>query len=467
MGISACRLMEGEAKQYRLFQESMMQYIIPCLIAELIILVLVINIVIKHKMNMRDTLTGLPNREVFLRYTENLYHSSNKIFIIAFDNFKVINETCGTDVGDILLQWLAEDFQAEFPNDRVYRYDGDIFALIVGNRKNIYYQEKINRVIARERILSDMTIQLQACVCQLFTMRYDDSGVIQMIEFMIDEGKKRGKGTYLEINDALKKGLHRKSMIEQTLMEHLNANHFEVHYQPIWDVKAGKFHSMEALVRLNVPGYGYISPEEFILIAERNGMVLKLGMIVLEEVCKLIKSRRLQDYGIDFVEINLSVIQCMQTELYTQVIEVLNRYEIPPEMINLEITESAQAFSEKQMAQNIARLTLKNITFSLDDYGSGYSNINYLTDFPFTIVKIDKYLVWEAMKKVSSKYILESTIAMCKKINKKVVTEGIENEEMLAMVKDMGADYVQGYYFSKPVPGEKLIRVLEVNTGGA
>ena len=155
----------------------------------------------------------------------------------------------------------------------------------------------------------------------------------------------------------------------------------------------------------------------------------------------------------------------MQTELYTQVIEVLNRYEIPPEMINLEITESAQAFSEKQMAQNIARLTLKNITFSLDDYGSGYSNINYLTDFPFTIVKIDKYLVWEAMKKVSSKYILESTIAMCKKINKKVVTEGIENEEMLAMVKDMGADYVQGYYFARPMPHEDFFELLKKDRG--
>lgn len=442
---------------------NIMQYIVLGLVGEFIVLILVISIVMKHKSNHRDTLTGLPNREVFLKYTETLYHSSNKIFIIAFDNFKVINETYGTDVGDILLQWVAEDFQAEFPNDHIYRYDGDIFALIVGNRKNIHYREKINRIISRERILSDMAITLQACICQLFTVRYDDSGVIQMIEFMIEEGKKQGRGTYLEINDEIKQGLHRKSMIEQTLMEHLNANHFEVHYQPIWDVQAEKFHSMEALVRLNVPGYGYVSPEEFILVAERNGMVLKLGMIVLEEVCKLIKTYDLKKYGIDFVEINLSVIQCMQTELYAQVIDVLKRYEIPPEMINLEITESAQAFSEKQMAQNIARLMLKNITFSLDDYGSGYSNINYLTDFPFTIVKIDKYLVWEAMKKVSSKYILESTIKMCKKINKKVVTEGIEDEEMLTMVKNMGADYVQGYYFSKPVPEKKLIRVLEVN----
>ena len=455
--------MEGDEGWQQPFLKNRMQYMVPFLIAELVLFLLAVGIVIKHKTNQRDTLTGLPNREAFLKYTVTLYHASNKIFIIAFDNFKVINETYGTDVGDILLQWVAEDFQEEFPKDPVYRYDGDIFALVVGNRKNIYYREKINRIISRERILSGMTITLQACICQLFAVRYDDSGVVHMIEFMIEESKKRGKGTYLEINDEIKQGLQRKSMIEQTLLERLNANCFEVHYQPIWDVRAKKFHSMEALVRLNVPGYGYISPEEFILIAERNGMVLKLGMIVLEEVCKLIKTRHLEEYGIDFVEINLSVIQCMQAELYTQVIDLLHRYEIPPEMINLEITESAQAFSEKQMAQNIARLTLKNITFSLDDYGSGYSNINYLTDFPFTIVKIDKYLVWEAMKKVSSRYILESTIAMCKKINKKVVTEGIENEEMLAMVREMGADYVQGYYFSKPVPQEKLIKVLEVN----
>jgi EAL domain-containing protein (putative c-di-GMP-specific phosphodiesterase class I) len=140
---------------------------------------------------------------------------------------------------------------------------------------------------------------------------------------------------------------------------------------------------------------------------------------------------------------------------------VLKKYKIAPDMINLEITESVEAYSEERLVRNMARLSLTDITFSLDDYGSGYSNINYLVDLPFSLVKIDKYIVWAAMKKVSSRRVLENTIAMFKDINLKVVTEGIENPDMMNMVIDMGADYLQGYYFSKPVTKEKLVECLE------
>jgi EAL domain-containing protein (putative c-di-GMP-specific phosphodiesterase class I) len=218
---------------------------------------------------------------------------------------------------------------------------------------------------------------------------------------------------------------------------------------------------MEALARLNVPDYGYVSHEEFIRIAEQNGTINKIGILVLEEVCKFIKQFNLKSKGIEFIEVNLSVVQCMQEKIYKEIDNVLKKYNIPSEMINLEITESAAAYSEKRLIQNMARMTLMDLTFSLDDYGSGYSNINYLVDLPFTIVKIDKYVVWAAMKKVTSRMVLENTIAMFKDINLKVVTEGIEDLEMAKTVTDMGADYLQGYYYSKPLPKEKVIACLE------
>jgi EAL domain-containing protein (putative c-di-GMP-specific phosphodiesterase class I) len=218
---------------------------------------------------------------------------------------------------------------------------------------------------------------------------------------------------------------------------------------------------MEALARLKVPGYGYVSPEEFILVAEQNGTILKVGILVLEEVCRFINEYDLREKGIEFIEVNLSVVQCMQERLYEEITGLLKKYKIPPDMINLEITESAEAYSEERLLRNMARLSLTDITFSLDDYGSGYSNINYLVDLPFSLVKIDKYIVWAAMKKVSSRRVLENTIAMFKDISLKVVTEGIEDKEMMNMVVDMGADYLQGYYFSKPVTKEKLIECLE------
>lgn len=438
-------------------------YIILFLVGELFILLLFSAYQTHNRKYSIDNMTGLPNKEAFLQSTESLYRESKKIFILALDNFKIINETYGIKVGDMALIDVAHELKKQFPGDDIYRYEGDVFALVVANKKNVYYIEKLKQVLDKERKFNNVFVQLQACICQLETFRYDSDGVMQMVEFMISEVKKQGPGSYLEANDDVKKGFRRKSMVEQTLMEHIRDEFFEVHYQPIWDVKARKFHSMEALVRMKVPEFGYVSPEEFILVAEKNGMVLKLGMIVLEEVCKFISSCDVGRYGIELVEINLSVIQCVQPGLSSEVLAILDKYSIPPEMINLEITESAQAYSEKMMSRNIARLALKNVSFSLDDYGSGYSNINYLTDFPFDIVKVDKGLVWEAMKKVSSRYILENTIEMCKRISKRVVTEGIEDEEMLRMVENMGADYVQGYHFSKPLPKEKLIEFLEVN----
>jgi len=164
--------------------------------------------------------------------------------------------------------------------------------------------------------------------------------------------------------------------------------------------------------------------------------------------------------GIDYIEGNISIVQCMQESIYQDIMVVLDRYNIPPSMINLEITESAAAYSDDLLIRNMARISLTDITFSLDDYGSGYSNVNYLVDLPFSIVKIDKYLIWAAMKKVTSRRVLENMIKMFKSIDLKVVAEGIEDMEMLDMVRNLGVDFIQGYFFSKPVSKERIIERL-------
>lgn len=143
----------------------------------------------------------------------------------------------------------------------------------------------------------------------------------------------------------------------------------------------------------------------------------------------------------------------------------MKKYGIDASKINLEITESAAAYSEERLIQNMKTMSQAGISFSLDDYGSGYSNINYLVDLPFSIVKIDKYLVWAAMKNETSRVILENVIAMFKKIHLKVVVEGIEDLQMVRMVTDMGADYLQGYYYSKPLTKEKIMEQLEETHG--
>lgn len=410
-----------------------------------------------------DTITGALNREAFSnRFTGN-YEKSENIFVIAMDNFKIVNELYGIDGGNFLMHEMVTDLQEEFGKKSVYRFNGDIFTLILSDldtetTKNL---NTIQRIIARPHRFSNKEVRLSACIGLVHSKNHDGNGIMTSIEYSVQRAKSIGKSQFYEVREEAIEAIERKKAIERAIMENINKETFEVHYQPIYDTHKKRFHSMEALARLNVPNYGYVSPEEFIKIAEKNGTVIQIGILVLEEVCKFIKESNLREKGIEFVEVNLSVVQCMQKRIFYDILDVLRKYDIPPEMINLEITESAAAYSEKRLIQNMARLSLMNIAFSLDDYGSGYSNINYLVKLPFYIAKIDKYVVWAANKSVKSKMLLQNTIEMFKKINLKIVTEGIETREMADEVIEMGADYIQGYYFSKPVPREKLLECLE------
>ncbi|MDE6626033.1 MAG: EAL domain-containing protein [Lachnospiraceae bacterium] len=411
-----------------------------------------------------DTTTGALNRTAFLFHVRDAeeHHILEQIFIIALDNFKIVNEVYGMEGGDELMRMLVESLQKEYSNKRVFRFGGDTFAVTLeekteGNKE----LDSIRRIIRKPWRLHDMNVELSACICLLHTIHHSAEDLIPAIEYAVSETKTVGVNSYFEVDETAGDKIVRRKAIEQAMMTSIEAGQFEVHYQPIYDTKNRRFHSMEALARLNVPGYGYVSPEEFIRIAEQNGTVIQIGILVLEEVCRFIKQYNLKSKGIDFVEVNLSVVQCMQENIYKDIQGVLEKYNVPSEMINLEITESAAAYSEERLIRNMARISLMDVTFSLDDYGSGYSNINYLVDLPFSIVKIDKYVVWAAMKKVTSRMVLENTISMFKDINLKIVTEGIEDLEMAEIVTAMGADYLQGYYFSKPVPKEQLIDRLE------
>lgn len=426
--------------------------------------IMVLYMTSENSMRYVDGTTGALNREAFVKHMREIYYEGKdeRIYVVALDNFKIVNEVHGMDGGNHLMRSLVYAFQTEWAHAGVYRFGGDVFAITRGvSKESVQDLDRLRKVLRRPWHIYDATIEISACIGLVHTQNHEEQDLVRAIDYAIAQAKSIGKGQFYEVDGRAVEEMVRRAAIEQAMLNAIDSGHFEVYYQPIFDVASGRFHSMEALARLNVPGYGYVSPEEFILIAENNGTILQIGRLVLEEVCRFISQYRLKDSSLAFVEVNLSVVQCMQDKIYRQIQEVLEQYHIPPSMINLEITESAEAYSEEQLIRNMARMSLMDITFSLDDYGSGYSNVNYLVDLPFSIVKIDKYIVWAAMKQVSSRRVLENTIAMFKEINLKVVAEGIEDEEMMNMLISMGADYLQGYYFSRPVPGKELVECLE------
>ena len=411
-----------------------------------------------------DTVTDALNRTAFMKHINESFKTRRKehIYIIALDNFKLVNEVVGVDGGKEIMIMLADNLQDEYGRRNVFRWGGDVFVVTVpADKESLRNAEIIRRIISMPYFVKSSMLELGACICLLNTSEMDQNNIAWTIEFAVGKVKNKGKGSYVVIDKSIEDDIKRSVAIEQAIHNSIRSGTFEVHYQPIYDTAHRKIHSMEALARLNVDGYGYISPEEFIRVAEKNGTILQIGIIVIEEVCRFIKEYDLKSLGVEFVEINLSVVQCMKERINRDINEAIDKYGIPHDMINLEITESAAGDSEEKLIRTMAQLALSDYTFSLDDYGSGYSNINYIVDLPFSIVKIDKYVVWAAMKDVASRKILENTVHMFKDVHLQIVAEGVEDLDMANTLIDMGVDYLQGYYYSKPIPKDKFVDYLK------
>ncbi|MDD7177117.1 MAG: EAL domain-containing protein, partial [Lachnospiraceae bacterium] len=234
---------------------------------------------------------------------------------------------------------------------------------------------------------------------------------------------------------------------------------FQMYYQPIYSTKEKRFLSAEALIRLKDEKYGFISPELFITVAEKNGMILQIGDFVLDEVCGFLSRCERDGLPIDYIELNLSMNQCMRPDLKENVLSYMNKYHLRPDQINLEITETAANTAQDIVEDNIIRLSEEGISFSLDDYGTGYSNLSRIMALPFHIIKLDKSLA-DRVDDSRMKILLKNTIRMLKEIGMEIVVEGVETKETLDQFAKLGCDFIQGYYFSKPLPEQEFVEFI-------
>lgn len=288
--------------------------------------------------------------------------------------------------------------------------------------------------------------------------RADD--MIDIIDTLsIDENIKNNTLNTTSIIDRDRK--KRFVKLDSLIKTSLKNNFLSVFYQPIYSTAKNRVIGAEALIRMQYESGVYISPEEFIPIAEKNGCVTRIGEFVFDNVCQMLKTINPKEYGIEKIDVNLSVIQCMQKSLSDLILTIAYSYQIPLKLINLEITETAAARFPEILKQNMQHLAESGIELSLDDYGSGYANMNYLLSLPFKMIKIDKEIVWTAFKNPKASIALEATIAMIKALDMTVLAEGVETEEQKEWLIDLGCDYLQGYYFSKPIPKNEFLAYLK------
>lgn len=247
--------------------------------------------------------------------------------------------------------------------------------------------------------------------------------------------------------------------ISSIIDEGLSNNEFEVYYQPIYDVKNKRINSAEALIRLNSKKYGFITPNLFINHAEKNGKIIAIDNFVVEEVSKFISSDEFKSLGIDYIEVNLSVADCLDVELPKRIKSVIDNHSVSPKQMNFEITETVDV-EYNIIEKNINDLVEYGFNFSLDDYSTGFSNIIRFSKLPIHIVKIDKQLA-DGYNDDNMKSIIKNTFNMIIDSNRKIVVEGVETEDQAEAFIKYGCDYIQGYYYSKPLPKNEFIEYVK------
>ncbi len=253
----------------------------------------------------------------------------------------------------------------------------------------------------------------------------------------------------------------RRGQVENAVMKGFQKRSFEVYYQPIYNAKDKTICSGEALIRLHNDELGDIYPDEFLPIIEKGGLIFELGDFVLEEVCKFLSSGIPMEMGVDSLNINLSAVQCMQTNYAERIIQIVSKYNISPSNLNFEITEYIAGIDFNIIRQFVKKLTDYGFHFSMDDYGTGYSNIQALFSLDLNVVKIDRTILWDAEQSENGRIVMESTIGMIRRMNKKILVSGVENKQQLDLLKDFEIDYLQGFYFSNPLNQNEFISILK------
>lgn len=362
--------------------------------------------------------------------------------------FKNIHEICAIGETEVyyLNSGLFSVVSLKTDENEMYR---------LAERINIFFHQKVKVGIM------DFSMNTKICLARCPQNLSDLNSVLTFGKNFSDLIFDMNKVVYLD-TESKTVDFQVRNQINEILTKAIKNHAFEIFYQPIYNLHTGKFSSAEALVRLNDENFGFISPNLFILASEKSGAIHQIGDFIFEEVFDFLSENEIHDYGVDYIEINLSVAQCIERDLFYKIRSYLEAYSITPDKINFEITETEIEFTREVSDKNIQLLHDYGINFSLDDYGTGYSNIKRLTSLPFNIIKLDKTFA-DDFENPQMRIIIDGTVNMLKKLNKKILIEGVSDKKTLDYFTNLGCDFIQGFYYSMPLPKEKFLEFVKEN----
>nr|MBP7661145.1 EAL domain-containing protein [Burkholderiaceae bacterium] len=424
------------------------------------------------RLAQHDALTDLPNRALLeSRLTQALREATRRhrrvaVMFIDLDRFKTINDTLGHATGDQLLIEVGRRLTSVCrPRDLLARLGGDEFVLLLGDI------DQLDDVTAvAERVLSVLRepVRLEryelTATPSIGISTFPDDGedgatLLKHADAAMYHSKSAGRNTYRYFLPQMNKAALDRIALEQKLRNTLKDDAFELHYQMQVD-REGQFVGMEALLRWTLPDEGPIAPDRFIPIAEEIGLIVPLGEWVLDRACR--QARLWLDAGMSAfrISVNLSPAQLRNHDFLSRVEQIVLKHQVPPAVIELEITESAAMENPQEAIQVLAGLKRLGLMLAIDDFGTGYSSLSYLKLFPIDHLKIDRSFVRDLVDDPNDRAIAQATIALAHSLGLRVIAEGVETEEQAGMLAGFGCDEMQGYLYGRPMPIERIEALL-------
>ena len=426
-----------------------------------------------------DSLTGLSNRNCFVKELRDMVERAKSekttvsVAMMDIDSFKRINDSIGLVLGDELVQDVGQ-YLMEFKNDKtiVGRFGTDVFVMAIFDPcgsdtiQNVY--KSIRLRLKRPFVLSngdEIFVSMTTGVAS-----YPDAGdtgfiVLQNAEVCVYEAKDKCRSGIRYFDSELLNRFLQNFSMEQRLHDAIEMKSFMLYFQPQFSTKTGKLRGCEALIRWQDTEGNFISPAEFIPLAERSGGIIAIGNWVLNEAMMTYLHWRNQLGFSGIISINISAIQMKKENFVSNVLGIIRRLNIDPGDIELEITESVFIDDFDEMIEKISALREYGIRISLDDFGMGYSSLSYLKNLPIDTLKIDKSFIDTAITDNSTGIITESVVNMVKKLGLETIAEGVENEDQMEFLKRISCDNIQGFLLGKPMPSEQFEALIAEDTG--
>ncbi|MEH6933918.1 putative bifunctional diguanylate cyclase/phosphodiesterase, partial [Bacillus sp. JJ783] len=405
-----------------------------------------------------DQLTGLMNR-ISCTNKLNEFLDDNKEFALVFidlDEFHLINDTFGHKEGDQVLKKVTECLrELKIEDMHLFREHDDQFVMLIENITKECVEEVAQTILKRiseHFVIEEEDVYLSASIGIVMAPKdgMDEKMLFQRVDTALEKAKEKGKGYYHFYCSGLDCEREQRFIIENQLHRAIEKNEFFLYYQPQINIETGKIASMEALIRWENKELGFVSPNQFIPLAERTGFIIKLDEWVVHQVCEQIREWLNKGYEVVPIAVNISARHFRSITLIEMITRALNKYNVPPHLLAIEVTEGA--LIHKDLSKRVLmQLKEQNLKIHLDDFGTGYSSLSYLKTYPIDTLKIDRSFMEGIYKDERDTNITAAIIHLAHTLGLNVIAEGVEKAEQIQFLKEKNVKLVQGYFYNRPL----------------